>query len=160
MKKLFVFTLCILLISCASDDPENCCTIIDTAVKIKYVNENGENLFDIENPIQISDIKVFHKINSEWIEYYKGNLDHPKGLMELEINEEKYLGVSVSIIHDADSISETKLQFANGDEDIIKTGLNLNANNIIVEKVWYNGELKWQTEDKQERNFTIVKLNY
>lgn len=157
MKKASLISLCILLFSCSSSDPDNCCTIIDTAVKIKYVNENGENLLETEEPLEISDITVFHKVNSKWEEYYEGNLDHPKGLMELEMNEEKYLGVSVSISTDNDSISETKLRFPNGDEDIIRTKLNLNANNIIITKLWYDDELKWQTEDKTERHFSIVK---
>jgi hypothetical protein len=158
MKKLILLSVSIFfLLACEKDDPKNCCTVVDIGVSIKYINENEENLFQTENALNISDIKVFHKVDSEWEEYFEGNLDNPKGLSELEINGEKFLGISTSIRTDSNHISETKLSFSENDEAIIKTEISKNANNTLVEKVWYNGSLKWEREDNVPRRFTIVK---
>jgi len=158
MRKLLLLNLPVFfLLSCEKDEPENCCTIMDTGVSIKYINESGENLLQTENALDISDLKVFHKVDSEWEEYFEGNLDNPKGLSELEINGEKFLRISTSIRTDSNHISETKLSFSENDEAIIKTEISKNANNTLVEKIWYNGSLKWEREDNVPRRFTIVK---
>lgn len=159
MKRFLLFSIALILVSCSSDtdSPIDCCTVIDTGVDIMYVNEDGENLLEGENPINISNITVYHKIGSEWTRYFKGNLDYPKGLMPIEINNEKYLRIFVSTEVVQDQISETKLVFSENDEDLIKTELNLSANNTIVKKVWYNNDLKWETESNTNRQFVIVK---
>lgn len=159
MKKLVLLLgfVAFLWISCEKDDPSNCCTIIDTGVTIKYVNEAGENLLEKEDALSIKDITIFHKVDSEWEQYFKGNLDVPTGLEEVSMPEGKYLGIVTSLDVDGNNISETKIRFSETDEDIIKTQLNFSSNNTIVDKVWYNGELKWERTSKNPRNFVIVK---
>jgi len=122
MKKLILLSVSIFfLLACEKDDPNNCCTVVNIGVSIKYINEDGENLFQTENALNISDIKVFHKLDSAWEEYFEGNLDHPKGLSELTVEGEKFLNITTSIESDANHISETKLSFSENDEAIIKT---------------------------------------
>lgn len=157
MKIFYFIAITLILNSCNSDEPENCCAVVDTDITIKYINENGENLLDGENSINFTDIKVFHKIGSEWKEYFKGNLDNPKGLTTVEINGEKFLRIFVSTEVNQNQISETKLKFSDNDIDIIKTELNLSANNTIVTKVWYDDNLEWDTNDNTTRQFIIVK---
>lgn len=50
MKKIVLLLAVILLVGCSTDEGEKvtCCTIIDTGVSIKYVNEDGENLFEMD----------------------------------------------------------------------------------------------------------------
>ncbi|SHF92414.1 hypothetical protein SAMN05444483_103249 [Salegentibacter echinorum] len=159
MKKLVLLLgfVAFFSISCDKDDPSNCCVIMDTGVTIKYVNETGENLLEKDGALSIKDITLFHKVDSEWEQYFKGNLDIPTGLEEVSMPEGKYLGIATSLDVDENNISETKIRFSETDEDIIKTKLNFSSNNTIVDKVWYNRELKWERTNKNPRNFVIVK---
>jgi hypothetical protein len=158
MKKLYFLLLPFILAACSisQNEPDMCCTIIDVGVAIKYVNENGENLLEGENALDINDITVYHKADGEWQRYFEGNLDYPKGLAIIDIENEKFLRVFVSEITD-ESFSETKLQFAEEDEDIIKAEVNKNESSAIVTKVWYNNELKWATTDGTERRLEVIK---
>lgn len=157
MKNIYLIAITLILISCSSDEPENCCVVVDTAVTIKYVNDNNENLLEGENSIDVNNIKVFHKIDSEWKEYFEGNMDYPKGLTTVEINGENFLRIFVSTDIDENQVSETKLEFSDNNEDIIKTELNLSANNTIITRVWYNDNLEWDMNDNLPRQFIIVK---
>ncbi|ETN94121.1 hypothetical protein P278_29250 [Zhouia amylolytica AD3] len=78
---------------------------------IKYVNQAGENLFDIENGLDIEEIKVYYKIENEWELHYSYNLDLPKGISLIQRGEETYLRLTPSIDIVTDGYSETKLSF-------------------------------------------------
>ena len=157
MKKLLLALLTIILVSCTSDDPENCCTYISLGTDIKYENSEGINLLDGSNTYNVSEIEVFHRIDGEWERYFEGNLDYPKGLKKIEIDGENYLTVFLSNGVNEDNISGTKLVFDNGEEDIIKSVVDKSSGNQIVTKIWYNEELKWSNEENVEPRFTIVK---
>ncbi len=162
MKKLvIVLVLGMIILSCSngSDGPITG-VIVDTGVHIKYLDENGNNLID--NEIVESKINIYHKINNEWVGYYRSNLDYPKGIRIDEIENERYLLLFVSGVVDGNNISETKIEFSNRNElDIIKTLIDNSNGNTIVHKVWYNGIVKWEWEwdsSKQtDRMFDIVK---
>jgi hypothetical protein len=158
MKKLLFAILTITLISCSSDEPRNCCTVISLGADIKYEDVNGINLLNsTDDGYDISEIEVFHKIDGEWKKYYEGNLDYPKGILKSEIDGESYLTIFLSNKTNEEDISETKLKFSEGDEDIIKSIIEKKSGNEIVTKIWYNDELKWPTENSSSRQFTIVK---
>ena len=157
MKKLLFAFIIIGLISCSSDEPENCCTIIALGTDIKYESEEGINLIETSNTYNISEIEVFHRKDGEWKRYYEGNLDYPKGLRKTEIGGENYLTVFLSNEINQDNISETKLVFDNGEEDIIKSVVDKSSGNQIVTKIWYNENLKWSKEENVEPRFTIIK---
>lgn len=157
MKKILFAIVVIGLIACSSDDPENCCTLISLGADIKYENEEGVNLLDDSDIYEISKIEVYHKMGGEWKRYFEGNLDDPNGLRMTEINEERYLTVFLSNNINDENISETKLVFENGDEDVIKSALKKDSGSEIVTKIWYNGDLKWSNGENVEARFTIVK---
>lgn len=159
MKKFLpILLLPFMLLSCSEDDPVDCCVNYDLGVGIKYENEAGENLFEGEDALKLSDITVYHKVKEEWEVYFKGNLDSPKGLSIHEVEGVVYLHVSASIETDAENISETKLEFPDGEEDILRTEIYKNRGNTNVRKVWFNGELKWDPQvDKGRRFISVVK---
>lgn len=146
-----IFTSC----SLEREEPL-CCINFSTGIAIKYLDPNGENLLDRENGIKVEDLSVFHRINGEWVEYFEGHLDFPKGIREVEGDDGTYLVVFASTKMDEENISETKLVFSEGDEDVIRSEIRTD-NGMIVIKVWYNGELKWTAEDATERSFEVVK---
>ena len=154
MKKLLILLAATLVVSCTTKE-ENCCTIIDVAVSIKYLNEAGENLLDIEGGLNPSDITLYHKINNEWVKYYKGNLDNPTGLATVAREDGTYLVVFPSTTIVENGYSETKIEFSDSDFDILKTEVDKKASNEIVTRVWYNDELKW--EGNTERLIEVVK---
>ncbi|MDR5589074.1 hypothetical protein [Christiangramia sp. SM2212] len=159
MKKLIVLVCSFFIISCSSNDDTVCClsTVIDNDLNITYVDAEGNNLLEGEDAITVNVITVFHKINSEWVEYSEANLDAPKGISIFEGNSGKFLRIFVSTKTDNAMISETKMVFDDGDENIFKTLISRESGNIIVTKVWIDNELKWEASDMTARNFTSVK---
>lgn len=156
MKKLLTLLLIGLFWTGCSDKNENCCTNIDVGMAIKYLNEDGENLFEIEDGIKVSEISVFHKINGEWVEYFEGNLDRPQGISVIESTDGKYLDLFPSMTTNDNNISETKIEFSSTDSDIIKTEIDSDNSNTVVTKIWYNEELKWES-NQRERTFEVIK---
>ena len=156
MKKIISLLLIGILFTACSDDEKDCCTTIDIGVSIKYLNKNGENLFEIPNGLTESDITISHKIDNEWKKYYKGNLDYPKGIMAVESENGAYLVIFPNTTFVENNYSETKIEFSEYDSDILKTEIDKSNSNEIVTKVWYNGELKWEAS-KNKRMFETIK---
>ncbi|MCF4102494.1 hypothetical protein L1I30_12515 [Gillisia sp. M10.2A] len=143
--------------ACESEGRSLCCVNIDTAVSIKFVNAEGRNLFDPEEGIYTAaDVNIFYKKAGEWKAYYNGNMDASKGFSIIEIEDESYLQIFPSDNIIDNSYSETKLEFSNGDQDILKVAFNLSDNNTLAKKVWYNEILKYEVPDGT-RYFTILK---
>ncbi len=155
MKKILLLIALTIIASCTTDEID-CCTIIDTGVSIKYLNEEGENLFEMNGGLNVSDINIYHKINNEWVKYFEGNLDYPKGLRTVEREDGTYLVIFPSTNIVENGYSETKIEFSNSDFDILKTEVDKKKSNEIVTKVWYNDELKWEG-NQTERLIEIVK---
>ena len=155
MKKIILLVIIGLSIFACADDNE-CCINVDIGIDIKYLNAEGDNLFEIDNGYNETSITIYHKINGEWNKYYKSNLDSPKGIKVVKGENGKVLNISPSTTLDANNLSETKIEFSDSDFDIIKTEIDKNSSNTIVTKVWYNGNLKWEVNNS-ERMFEIIK---
>lgn len=157
MKKIFLLIAVIIIAGCSTEDDErDCCTIIDTGVSIKYVNEDGENLLETEGGLTEADITIYHKIDNEWIRYYEGNLDSPKGISTVEREDGTYLVVFPSTTIIENNYTETKIEFSESDFDVLKAEIDKRNSNEVVTKVWYNDELKWEG-NQAERMFEILK---
>jgi len=155
MKKILTLLIIgFLLIFCS--DEQDCCTNIDIGISIKYLNENGENLFELESGLTESNINIYHRINNEWVKYFEGNLDYPKGIRTVEREDGIYLVIFPSTTIVESNYSETKIEFSGSDSDILKTEIDKKNSNEIVTKVWYNDELKWEVS-QSERMFDIIK---
>ena len=154
MKKI-ILLLIIGLSNFACSDDNDCCLNIDIGIDIKYINTEGQNLFEIDNGYNESDITIYHKANGEWEEYYESNLDSPKGITVVEGENGKFLSISPSTTLDNNNYSETKIQFSESDFDIIKTEIDKSNSSTILTKVWYNGVLEWEAYEK--RMIEIVK---
>ena len=99
MKKILGFIILMLLLNSCDKKAVICCTNIDIGISIKYVNEEGENLFELEmDGLNESNINIYHKINYEWVKYFEGNLDYPKGIRIIEREDGKYLVIFPSIV--------------------------------------------------------------
>ena len=155
MKNSLLLLLLCALFACNSSDDPVCCTNIDIGVSIKYLNTDGENLISLGEFTE-SNIEVYHKIDGDWVRFFNGNLDAPKGITIIENEGVSYLQIFPSTTTNTDGISETKIEFSTSDFDILQTEINKNAGNEVVTKVWYNNELKWEAP-QNDRTFEVVK---
>lgn len=161
MKKLLLLLFATVLFGCSKDDDQeemNCCVNYDVSVDVKYVNEEGENLLETEDPVRLSDIKVYHKIGSEWKGYFEGHHDIPNSVRIIELEGGKHLRVFLSQETDEKSISETRLVFPGDKEEILKAEILIDGGLTAVRKLWYKGELAWEFPvDDSARFITIVR---
>ena len=156
MKKIVSILITVIVLTACSDNEMDCCTNIDIGVSIKYLNGEGENLFEIDNVLTESDINIYHKIDNEWVRYHEGNLDYPKGITTVEKEDGIYLEVTPSTTIVENNYSETKIEFSDSDSDILRTEIDRSNSHVIVTKVWYNDKLKWEAY-QSGRLFEIIK---
>lgn len=136
MKKILLLFAVTIFAGCSVDDDyPNCCMVIDTKVSIKYLNEDGENLFEIENGLSPDDVTIYHKVNNVWERFYVEFLDYPKGFMMVEREDGTYLAVFTSRHIVDDGISETKIEFSENDFAILKAEIERNGPNETITKV-------------------------
>lgn len=140
--------------SCIKDD---CCTEINTRIDIKYIDPEGNNLLDDGNGIIIPQLKTSHKIDGEWVTYYKPNLSHPKGFFISDDRGEKHLNLFPSEELFDDNISETRIHYCAVHSDDVKCQFEVSDNSFVCIKVWYNGELVWEGDGNKERMIEVVK---
>jgi len=156
MKKIITLFIIGFFFTACSDETQDCCTNIDIGISIRYLNAAGENLFEIPDGIEESEITIYHKIDGEWERYFKGNLDYPKGINKVGREDGTYLVIFPSTTLVENNFSETKIEFSSTDADILKTEIDKSNANEIVTRVWYNDELKWEAYET-ERMFDIIK---
>ena len=107
--------------------------------------------------IDEADITVYHRKDQEWVAYFQGNLDHPKGIAIEENSEgEPYLWLSPNTEYFSENLTETKLEFPGGEEDIIRAQFDRSEGNLVCTKVWYNDNLRWEA-NATGRAFEVLK---
>ncbi len=158
IKNLFLVCM-VLLASCRDDD---CCMILKTDMFVNVENEKKEDLLDPEQgSIDPDNIAILYltdqgdktKVNQPY-------LDNPNGyrLIEPDMDGSEPYKIQVflnSAYLDADNISYTYIQWGPGDTDEIKARFTTENNDEIVNKIWVNGQAKWEIKDP--RLLTIVK---
>lgn len=157
MKKILsILLLSVFLFSCSDEDDKICCTVIDTGIMIKYVNDEGENLFEMEGGLEETDITLFVKVDNVWERHPGSGTDTPRGVKTVEREGETYLLIYPSTTFIEDTYSETRVEFRGYEADLIRTKIDKSHSNEIVSEVWYNGELRWEAYDT-ERMFEVMK---
>lgn len=148
----------IVLISCSKDSEEiNCCTIVDFGLEIIVTNSDGINILDAVDGIASTDIRLFYKVENDWVEQYGYDQRNAKGMRVIEYqNGEKRLSVALTPDYENKDFINVKLQFSENDYDIIKGEIDFSNGNVICNKVWVNGLLKWEAY-ATERVITLIK---
>lgn len=138
------------IIGCG-DSASTCCTIIDNAVSIRYINQEGQNLFSNSLEYDESYIRIYYKNNNEFEYVYKGNLDHPN-MHHVFKND---LGESVLMVFPSDyydgNFSTTLIELNENVIDTLLCEFKLESNISAVKNVWLNGV------DMKSRDFISVK---
>ena len=161
MKLSLSFMLFIFLCSCDKVDYE-VGSNIDISASVFLVNDSGQDLLNPKHPdgIHFAEIKVYEVVDGKKVEIQNLNSDAPKGisLIEPEGDIEKYrLNLTFNITENS-NMTETIIQWEEGDEDNLKAKLKRGDNFITCEEVWVNGEKVWDLyDDGGERSFVLVK---
>ena len=159
-RLVFVLLVGIIMTGCKkSSDME----FFDTAINIIYQDTVGNDLLDTATASHyvVANMRLFYLINGEKVEFFKSNLDYPRGIRLLDyadtFKDTLILGVFPYEGEGTESeIFETTtfLQLSDTDTDTIRCEMKKTENALYTTKVWYNDILKW---DAGLRLFTIIK---
>ncbi|MEX0858387.1 MAG: hypothetical protein WD016_09575 [Balneolaceae bacterium] len=141
---------------CSTDSEPG--TVIETGFTIAYVDQDENDLLDPAHPNAITEgnTDLYYLINGEMVKQYENHLDHPKKfsvVTEEKLFDRYFMHISPNTIEGLDTAITyiTYLEFENNSLDTIKTQYRRpspSSNSIFVTKIWYNGELRWDVDDK------------
>jgi len=154
MKKIYLLLLPLIFSSC--EKSKNCCTVVDTAIEIHYVDENGNNWLN-QQELNENNINVYFMKEGQKEKIFRGNLDQPK-MFSVRKNAlgEDALGLSPSDYIENNK-SRTLIEFSSADVDTVDCLFNTSNSNMICEEVWYNGKPIWDASQNTPRAVEIVK---
>ena len=163
MRRLFLLLPILLIFSCKDD--RVCCssTFIDILTVFYAQNEQGDDLFDPNNPnyIDINKLRVYDLVNGEEVERYNPGADIPRGFktyppggsytkyrMHLFLNEREKSNRTTTI-----------LKWNESDIDIFEAELDRGYNHTYYTKLWVNGTKVFDvSESKYEDHVQIFTL--
>lgn len=153
---LALMALTLVLQSCKDEE----CMVVDTAIQIYYIDENGEDLLDPEHEYAISaeNLEIYYLEGGEKKRVYDPNMDYPKNFsIKTDANGQHYLSLTVSH-HVTEGVSTTYLEVAErGMMDELRTEIQRSECMRAIGKAWYNDELVWEGENQPV--ITIEKQN-
>jgi hypothetical protein len=141
-----------------SNEPGPTGVVVMQTANIIVKSTTGEDLLDSANNNGIKDFKIYYLVNGVKTLYNEPNLDASNGYRLIKHPVKGYYYLQVQL-DGGRNISETTtyLQLgSNGDIDTIKAHYKADPNNIITEKIWFNGSLVWSFANG-EPIFEIVK---
>ncbi len=141
---------------------------IDTPINISVVDSQGADLLDPStvNHFNSSDIKIFHLIDGEKIEFKADiRLDYPKGFLfytpnQLGFNDNYVLCLQSPNHSKSEEFPITYLQWSESDTDTIKCQFSRTNVSLVCTKVWYNDVEVWGIKNNNNidgRWFQIIK---
>ncbi len=132
-------------------DNLDCCTIIDTQVRIHYVNPNGDNLFHTDGNFSEDQLKIYYKEGEEYKYVYNANLDAPNmHTFDTDGNGRLILTVFPSEIFEGNQ-STTLIELNDDITDTLICAFDLSNDNVIWQKGWLNGK------EIENRFMTVTK---
>lgn len=146
-----MFTLFLTLFSSACKDQDDCCVIIETAVQISYVNDQGENLLNSSTEFDESKIRIYYKKEDSFEYAYDGNLDAPN-MYSIYYDQDsmQLLKVFPSNHYDG-NFSTTLIEFNETTVDTLYCEFELGDSKEICIGAWLNGV------EMPDRFLTVVK---
>ena len=156
MKNLIIIVLLLILVSCSSEESKNDATYsIDFEMIVK--NSDGADLLNPNTPntFNTPNIKLFYLKKGILEEVYSPTADFPRNYKIYQHID----GIYRIGIFPNDSKSEnlpvTHIEWNATDTDTIKGEFYYSENAVIIQKVWFNDELR--LDFSNGRTFEIVK---
>jgi len=159
MKKfvLFLFAgVLVLLAACNKKETPVNGVNVDLSVGLSYVDQNGNDLLSPDNPqaYKLNDFRLYYMKNGKKTLYFMSNYDDPYGYTKAW-----YYPVSglyrFDMAFPADSC--TLLQLSDGTVDTFKINVLRKGGNQLVQKIWINDSLVWQTSSLTEHYIVVKK---
>lgn len=157
MKNPIFTLLCavaLIIGSCSKEEPPQFATI-STIVFITLLDEQGNNLLNPnhERYFDPRHIKIFYDRNGRMEEFYEGHLDMPRNFRIDPPEFERDYVMALAL----DS-EKTIIRWNEHESDTIQAEIQkTDFPSVIVTKIYFNGELKWEVADLIGREITVVK---
>lgn len=159
MKKfIFIFAV-ITLFSCSKNDEAGSLgSIIDAYVDFSIFNAQNEDLLNPDTPnyLNSNDIKIFYVIDGKKQEFYKDNLDNPKGYFIGEQEGIYYIRIFLNY-EETEEKPITYVQWGNTDTDTIQVLYKRPQNSILQDVIWLNGKQIWERGDNTTPSYFILE---
>lgn len=156
MRNLIIIISAVLLSACQKEDNNQ--FNLDTSFSMSIFDKNNVDLLNPENNNSFTEenIEVLYLIDGEEIKVNEPNLDYPKGFRIFKNDSEYRIGVFPNTNENLD-FPITYIIWNGVDRDTIKCEIQRTDNSEICKKIWYNGELTWDSSENKERFFKIQK---
>lgn len=147
-----IFLIIILFILKACSTSVCGCAFFNTDITLNYVDQNGEQLINTDHP---------HAINYRNFDMYYVVKGKKERVHEFEIIERDsgnyYINLYPNIIR-GQKTAITYIEFGDSTLDTIKVQYKAGDGLEIVNKVWYNQELRWEIKkDGGGPRFTVTR---
>ena len=157
MKQLFLLVICFVFsanIYSQNNTKTKKAMYVNINIDIAFKDKDGSDLLDAntDNHFDAKDITVYNMVNGEKVKVDKPRMDHPNNQFIYKDDATKtnllrvYLEAEVVL-----------LQLNANTTDTIKCTVKKSKGNTHIEKVWYNGKLKWTYGKEVSQVITIVK---
>lgn len=157
MKQLLLLLICFVFtgnIYSQNNTKTKKAMYVNINIDIAFKDKDGNNLLDFnnENHFEAKDITVYNMVNGEKIKVDNPRIDHPNN--QFIYKDEATKTNLLRVFLEAEFIL---LQLNATTTDTIKCTLKKSKGNTHIEKVWYNGKLKWTYGKESSQVITIVK---
>ena len=160
MKAIITLLILTVFISCNKDDSNEKTTVFfDTSVEISAKNVNGEDLLNPNNPnaYKTENIKIYYLINGEKQEVNDNKMDYPRSFLVYQNGEDFRIRIFKNNSK-IEGLPITYIKWNENETDTIQTEYDRTySNEPRMQKVWFNGELKWDIKNGEEGFFKILK---
>lgn len=154
---ILVLALAFPFYQCSEGD--DCCVNLnnDTHLDILVKDEGQVNLV-FNNTINESNVKTYHVLNGQEVEYFEENLDAQRGVLFVKDEEEPFVRLFPNSNIDSDSSSITIIDWGvNGyTRDTILSKFDVGDDFLVCRKVTLNGVLVWDSTINQGRRIIEV----
>ena len=132
--------------------------VIESHVDLLLVDEQSNNLID-GGHFDLNNLKIYYLIDGKKKFFFNNRLDYPKGFNVVEDRDKQSL-LRIYLNY-AMVTPVTHVEYGENDTDYMKTEFHRNGSSVIIQKIWYNDELKWKNtaEYPASPKVTIVKTN-
>lgn len=155
MKNLFIVIGLLMLIACNKNEDT---VVRDTAFKIEYVDSESNDLLDpnTSNYYKWDKIRLYPDINNLEEPFYSEMLDNEYGYRVIKEIDMEYYQIIITEVSDNEG-NPFLIKLYDNDTDTIECQVKKYDGNAVTEKIWYNGELKWDSDSGTPKVLRIIK---
>ncbi len=160
MKAIVILMMVTFLTSCnKEDETEKVAVFFDTSVEISLKNQSGEDMLNPnnQNGYRAENIKIYYLVNGEKQEVFDVNMDYPRNFLIFQLENEYRIRIFQNSA-ETEELPITYVEWNENETDTLQAEYDRTYNNQPrVQKVWFNGDLKWDGKDGEKGFFSVIK---